>query len=144
MGEPPRPLLPVARLLVVALGLLGFVAGPTGSGTQGGLSSTGTISAVRTWVVQHTPSRSRAPGKPRPGGEARSPAAVTTEITAATRQVVVDAPDTQPALALPAAGPVVRPPSLSVIRPSAAAPTAPGVAPEGVPRGRAPPASTGI
>lgn len=149
MGDLHRPLLPVARLLVVTLGLLGFVAGATGSGTQGGASSagassTGTISAVRTWVVEHASARGRTSGKPRAGGEMRSPSTAITKITAVTRQIVVDAPDVQPALALPAAGAVVRPPSLRVIRPRASAPTEHGAAPGGAPRGRAPPASTRI
>ncbi|TDC92710.1 hypothetical protein [Actinomadura sp. 7K507] len=135
MRDVHRPLLPVARLLVVALGLLGFVAGPTGSGTQGGTSSTGTISAVRAWVVQHTPTRNRAAAKPRPGGHAQA-------VTSAPKRqaIAAAAPDELPAPAVPAPpGSGMGPPPSHALRAPAAAFTSPGLAPAAEPRGRAPP-----
>lgn len=140
MRELHRPSLPIARLLIVALGVLGFMAGPAGSGTQGGTSATGAITGVRTWVAEHTSTRSRASTKPRPGGHAQA------ATTVAARQVIAAAaPDTHPAPAtLPAPGIDVRPPSARVVRLPAAALTTPGVVRKGVPRGRAPPAPTRI
>ncbi|MEU8796821.1 hypothetical protein [Spirillospora sp. NPDC048819] len=139
MRELHRPSLPLARLLVVALGFLGFMAGPAGSGTQGGTSATGTITGVRTWVAEHTSTRSRTSAKPRPGGQAL------TVTTVAARQVVAAAaPDAHPAPAtLPAPGIDVRPPAARVVRLPATARTTPGVM-KGVPRGRAPPAPTRV
>ncbi|TDB96513.1 hypothetical protein [Actinomadura sp. 7K534] len=148
MRELPRPILPLARLLVLTLGLLGLVAAPTGfgtgSGAQTGNSATGTISAVRTWVAQHTPTRGRASAKPHPGGHAQTAATGGTVATAPTRQVAApDAPEAKPApAALPLPGTDVRPPSVRAIRPPPAAGAAPDLAAGGAPRGRAPPAST--
>ncbi|MFG2086764.1 hypothetical protein [Spirillospora sp. NPDC048824] len=140
MRELHRPSLPVARLLVVALGFLGFMAGPAGSGTQGGAAATGAVTGVRTWVAEHTSTRSRTSAKPRPGVQAQ------TVTTVAARQAIASAvPDTHPAPAtFPAPGIDVRPPSARVVRLPAAALTTPGVVLKGVPRGRAPPAPTRI
>lgn len=143
MRDLHRPTLPVARLLVVVLGVFGFVAGPTGSGTQAGASSTGTISAVRAWVVQHTSPRGRTSAKTRPGGRAESTTTTTTATTAAARQAVAAAElDAPPApAALPVSGAEVGPPSPRAVRPPAGALTAPEFAASGAPRGRAPPPS---
>lgn len=144
MRELYRPALPVARLLVVALGLLGFVVGPAGSGTQGGTSSNGAIAGARTWTVQHTPARSRASTKQRPGGRVQAQH-VQAAIVAAARQAITAAtPDVQAAqVALPVPGIEVRPPSGRAVRPAATL-ASPDIAPRGVPRGRAPPSSTRI
>ncbi|MEV4672341.1 hypothetical protein AB0K34_11885, partial [Actinomadura sp. NPDC049382] len=56
---------PAARLLVVVLGLLGFVVGPVGAGTHGGTSATGTVSGLRPAPVAKAPTRGRTSTKPR-------------------------------------------------------------------------------
>ncbi|WP_141577315.1 hypothetical protein [Actinomadura sp. WMMA1423] len=135
---------PVARLLVVVLGLLGFVAGPAGAsvpvgaGMPGRAPSTGTVSGVRSGVVHQAPARTRTAGKPRTAGRTQ------TVIAAALHAAGAAAPSAQPEHAvLPASAAGARPPSGRPARP-AAAPVSPDVAPRGTPRGRAPPASTGI
>ncbi|XRQ03437.1 hypothetical protein ACN3XK_43465 [Actinomadura welshii] len=146
MGDTHRPVLPLARFLVVALGLLGFMAAPTtGSGAQSGASATGTtISAVRTWVVQHASTRSRASAKPRPGGHAQAAPLAGTAATAVTRHVAApEAPDAGPVPAVLPPGTGIRPPPARAAR-APAAPAASGLAVAGVPRGRAPPASTRV
>ncbi|TDC46072.1 hypothetical protein E1281_28760 [Actinomadura sp. KC345] len=140
MREPHRPSPPVARLLVVALGLLGFVAGPAGSGTPGGTSSTGTISAVRAWVGQHTSPRNRAAAKPRTGGHAKAAVGVPKR-----HAVTAASPDELPAPAVAAPpGSGMRPPPMRALRVPPAASTSRGLAPAAVPRGRAPPAPARI
>ncbi|SFN14912.1 hypothetical protein K8Z49_44045 [Actinomadura madurae] len=130
---------PAARLLVLALGLFGFVVAPAAPGVQGGTSPHGTIAGVRTGPAQTAPARPRAATKP------RTPGRVQAVITAvALHAAGAAAPHAQPAHAtLPASGIEVRPPSRRAA-PPAAAPAAPDLAPRGVPRGRAPPAATRI
>lgn len=145
MGDAHHPAFrrPVARLLVVVLGLLGFVAGPAGAGmpagggTHGRAPSTGTVSGVRTGAVLQGPARSRIAGKTRAAG--RTQAAAT-----ALRAAGAAAPYVQHEHATPpASGDETRPPSGRLVR-AGSAHVAPDVAPRGAPRGRAPPASTGI
>ncbi|MGI5415872.1 hypothetical protein [Actinomadura luteofluorescens] len=146
MGDarPPAFRRPVARLLVVVLGLLGFVAGPVGAGlpaggVQGRASSTGTISGVRIGAVHQGPARTRTATKTRTAGRTQSAIAAT-----ALHAAGAAAPYAHPEHATPpASGDEVRPPSGRLAR-AAAAHVAPDIAPRGAPRGRAPPASTGI
>ncbi|WP_433478101.1 hypothetical protein ACQPZP_14335 [Spirillospora sp. CA-142024] len=139
MRDSRRPVPSVARLLIVALGLLGFVTGPAGAGAHGGTPSTGTISGARTAPVQGAPARTRISTKP------RGPGRVQAVITAvALHAAGAAAPNAQTAhAALPASGIEVRPPAWRVTRPGSAHASA-GVVPRGRPRGRAPPASTRI
>ncbi|MFI0482062.1 hypothetical protein [Actinomadura sp. 9N215] len=160
-----RPARPVARLLVVALGLLGIVVGPAGAGTHGGTSPTGTITGARTGAaVHHAPGRTRGSVKQRPAP--RTQAAHGGPLTRAF--VVAGAvPDAHPAPAaepsraglphfvahpsfvhssvavLPASGIDLRPPSWRVVR-AVPGRVAADVATRGVPRGRAPPTSPRI
>jgi hypothetical protein len=146
MGDAHRPASrrPVARLLVVVLGLLGFVAGPVGAGmpaggTLGRASSTGTISGVRIGAVPQGPARTRITTKTRTAGRTQTAIAAT-----ALHAAGAAAPYSQPEHATPpASGAEVRPPSGRLVR-AASAHIAPEIAPRGAPRGRAPPASTGI
>lgn len=146
MGDARHPAFrrPVARLLVVVLGLLGFVAGPVGAGmpaggVQGRASSTGTISGVRIGAVHQGPARTRTATKTRTAGRTQSAIAAT-----ALHAAGAAAPYAHPEYATPpASGDEVRPPSGRLAR-AAAAHAAPEIAPRGAPRGRAPPASTGI
>ncbi|MGW2310768.1 hypothetical protein [Actinomadura luteofluorescens] len=146
MGDARHPASrrPVARLLVVVLGLLGFVAGPVGAGmpaggVQGRASSTGTISGVRIGAMHQGPARTRTATKTRTAGRTQSAIAAT-----ALHAAGAAAPYAHPDHATPpASGDEVRPPSGRLAR-AAAAHTAPDIAPRGAPRGRAPPASTGI
>ncbi|MEO3828723.1 hypothetical protein [Actinomadura sp. B10D3] len=129
---------PAARLLVLALGLFGFVVAPAAPGVQGGTSPNGTITGVRTGPAQTAPARPRTASKPRQAGRAQA------VITAVALHAAGAAPHAQPAHAtLPGSGAEVRPPSRRAA-PPAAAPAAPDLAPRGVPRGRAPPAATRI
>ncbi|MFD0541655.1 hypothetical protein ACFQY7_55495 [Actinomadura luteofluorescens] len=84
MGDARHPAFrrPAARLLVVVLGLLGFVAGPVGAGmpaggVQGRASSTGTISGVRIGAVHQGPARTRTATKTRTAGRTQSAIAAT-------------------------------------------------------------------
>jgi hypothetical protein len=130
---------PAARLLVLALGLFGFVVAPAVPGVQGGTSPNGTISGVRTGPAQSAPARPRTATKPRPAGRAQ---AVITAV--AVHAAGAAEPHIHPAHAtLPASGAEVRPPSRRAA-PPAAAPASPDIAPRDVPRGRAPPATTRI
>ncbi|MES9541118.1 MULTISPECIES: hypothetical protein [unclassified Actinomadura] len=147
MGDERHPAFrrPVARLLVVVLGLLGFVAGPVGAGVPAGAGapgrapSTGTVSGVRAGVVQQAPSRTRLSGKQRAAGRTQTAIAA-----AALHAAGAAAPSAQPEHAtLPASGAATEPRSGRLVR-AAAAHVPPDVAPRGAPRGRAPPASTGI
>ncbi|NEA27731.1 hypothetical protein, partial [Actinomadura bangladeshensis] len=54
-----------ARLLLVMLGLLGFVVGPVGAGAHAGTSATGAISGVRTVPAAKAPTRTRSAAKTR-------------------------------------------------------------------------------
>ncbi|MFI0368251.1 hypothetical protein ACH35V_10240 [Actinomadura sp. 1N219] len=133
-----RPARPVARLLVVALGLLGIVVGPAGAGAHGGTSPTGTITGVRSGTVQHAPARPRSSA----GKHRQSPhtQAVHAHLAHAGQSPLV----VHPAFAVPpASGVEVQPPSGRAVR-AFAVHTAPDVAPSGVPRGRAPPTSPRI
>ncbi|TMR02652.1 hypothetical protein ETD83_11985 [Actinomadura soli] len=153
-----RPARPVARLLVVALGLLGIVVGPAGAGAHGGTSPTGTITGVRTGAVQHATARTRsstgkhhsspqtqgshtqgshAQGSHAQGSHAQ---AVHAHLAQAGQPPFV----AHPALAvLPASGVEVLPPSGRLVR-AFALHASPDVEPKGVPRGRAPPTSPRI
>ncbi|RFS85579.1 hypothetical protein D0T12_11205 [Actinomadura spongiicola] len=130
MREPHWPARPVARLLVVALGLLGIVVGPAGTGTHGGTSPTGTIAGVRNGAAQQAPARARSSTKHRPSPH---------------EQAVVASPDVRsapaaqpPLVVLPTAAVEVRPPSRRAVR-AVSAHVPPDIVPRGVPRGRAPP-----
>ncbi|MEV0661986.1 hypothetical protein ACIBI3_13270 [Actinomadura luteofluorescens] len=147
MGDARHPAFrrPVARLLVVVLGLLGFVAGPVGAGmpagggAQGRAPSTGTISGVRIGAVSQGPARTRIATKSRTAGRTQTAIAAT-----ALHAAGAAAPYAHPEHATPpASGDEVRPPSGRLAR-AAAAHVAPDIAPRAAPRGRAPPASTGI
>ncbi|MGH3244071.1 MAG: hypothetical protein ACRDNL_27080 [Spirillospora sp.] len=148
-----RPARPVARLLVVALGLLGFVAGPAGAGTyagtHGGTSSpTGSISGVRSGAAQNAPARTRSSTKHRPGTrpQAQHVQAASAALLSYTAQPASTGQPhaAQPSVASPpASGAEPRVPSWRVLR------AVPGravtdLAPRGVPRGRAPPTSPRI
>ncbi|MEU9845829.1 hypothetical protein AB0C69_42295 [Actinomadura sp. NPDC048032] len=145
MGEAHHPAFrrPVARLLVVVLGLLGFVAGPVGAGLpaggmQGRAPATGTVSGVRIGAALQGPARTRVTPKSRTAGRAQ------TAIAATALRAAAAAPYVQPEHATPpASGDEPRPPSGRLVRAGSAHVT-PDVAPRGAPRGRAPPASTGI
>ncbi|WUH96665.1 hypothetical protein OHR68_24205 [Spirillospora sp. NBC_00431] len=162
MRDMYRPARPVARLLVVALGLLGIVVGPAGSGTHGGTSPTGTISGVRTGAAQNTPARTRSATKQRlgarpqaqPAAQAAAQAAPVAFLAHASyasyASYVAQPPSSgqqyvaQPSFAvLPASSIESRPPSWRAVR-AVPGHDAPDVAPAGVPRGRAPPSSPRI
>ncbi|RKS74821.1 hypothetical protein BZB76_3343 [Actinomadura pelletieri DSM 43383] len=130
MREAHWPARPVARLLVVALGLLGIVVGPAGTGAHGGTSPTGTISGVRNGAAQQAPARTRSSTKHRPSPH---------EHAVVASPDVRSAPAVQPSLVvLPATVGEVRPPSRRAVR-AVPARVPPDIAPRGVPRGRAPP-----
>ncbi|NDU72947.1 hypothetical protein GWI34_09920 [Actinomadura sp. DSM 109109] len=150
MGEARHPAFrrPAARLLVVVLGLLGFVAGPVGpvgagpaagAGPHGRSPSTGTLSGARPGPVAQGHARTRAAARTRPAGRAQTVIAAPVLHTAGAA-----APHAQPPHATPpASGAEVRPPSGRLAR-TTAAHAAPDLAPRSAPRGRAPPSSTGI
>ncbi|GAA4229560.1 hypothetical protein GCM10022254_22270 [Actinomadura meridiana] len=154
MRELCRPARPVARLLLVALGLLGFVVGPGGVGTPGGTSLTG---AITSGTTQQAPARTRDPAQDRKRpARTRSTHATRAQAAhaqAAQAQVLVAVAKAQPAhpsnaahapsAVLAASGAGLRPPSARVVRAAAVLP-APDVPPTGVPRGRAPPSSPRI
>ncbi|MES9609762.1 hypothetical protein ABWI04_41995, partial [Actinomadura sp. NPDC000929] len=84
MGEAHHPAFrrPVARLLVVVLGLLGFVAGPVGAGLpaggmQGRAPATGTVSGVRIGAALQGPARTRVTPKSRTAGRVQTAIAAT-------------------------------------------------------------------
>ncbi|MFG1857727.1 hypothetical protein ACGFJT_38250 [Actinomadura geliboluensis] len=136
---------PAARLLVVVLGLLGFVVGPVGAGTHGGTSATGTVSGLRPAPVAKAPTRGRTSTKPRTVRHAQvGPRAQAVVAAAAQHAAGAAAPGAQPVhAALPAAGADVPPPAGRPYRP-AAAPVSPDLAPPAAPRGRAPPSTARI
>ncbi|MFA1547311.1 hypothetical protein [Actinomadura chokoriensis] len=142
MRDSRRPPLPgarlsAARLLVVLLGMLGFVAGPVGTAAHGGTPPTGTISGVRTVPAQKAPARTRASTKPRTTRHAQ--AAVAWHAAGAAT------PSAQPAsAALPVSGAAVPPPPAGRPGLTATGPASPDLAPRAVPRGRAPPSTTRI
>ncbi|GAA1882822.1 hypothetical protein [Actinomadura bangladeshensis] len=145
---------PAARLLLVMLGLLGFVVGPVGAGAHAGTSATGAISGVRTVPAAKAPTRIRSAAKtrsaPRTGtspharGVPRAQAAPRTPavIDAVARHAAgTAAPTMHPVHAvLPASGTDAPPPAGRLRRP-AAAPPSPDLAPPAAPRGRAPPST---
>ncbi|NVI91652.1 hypothetical protein [Actinomadura sp. BRA 177] len=75
-----------ARLLVVVLGLLGFVVGPVGAGAHAGASATGVVSGVRTVPAQQAPTRPRTSAKSRTAGNARAVIAAVARHAAARRR----------------------------------------------------------
>ncbi|MFC4051140.1 hypothetical protein ACFOY4_15720 [Actinomadura syzygii] len=147
MREPRRPASALARLLILALGLVGVVAGPAGAATHGATASTGLVSAVRTGTAQQAPARPRSSSKHRPSHRTSAHAARLVQVTqpvpparfvhAAQAGHLVFAGHPVHA-ALPAAGVDLRPPSGRVSR-ADAVPRSPDVRPAGAPRGRAPP-----
>ncbi|NKZ08673.1 hypothetical protein HGB48_33780, partial [Actinomadura latina] len=107
MRDLRHPVLPAARLLVVVLGLLGFVVGPVGAGATAGTSAAGVLSGVRTAPAQKAPARPRTSAK---SGTARHTEAV---IAAVARHAAgAAAPSAQQPVhaALPASGTDVPPP----------------------------------
>ncbi|TYK48134.1 hypothetical protein [Actinomadura decatromicini] len=147
MREPRRPASALARLLILALGLVGVVAGPAGAATHGGNASTGLVSAVRAGTAQQAPARTRTSTKHRPSHRASAhagrlvhgtqPVPAARLVQAAQAGQLVFAAHSVHA-ALPAVGVDVRPPSGRVSR-ADAVPSSPDVRPAGAPRGRAPP-----
>ncbi|MFD0899810.1 hypothetical protein [Actinomadura sediminis] len=133
----------LARMLVVALGLLGLVGGQGPHTAASGASATpASVSGAgpRTGAVQGVPSR----GRPAPAGLADRGNARHAETAAAALARQTDgtaAPLWQSAPPPPDTD--VRPPHAPAVRP-AAAPGRPAVAPRAGPRGRAPPASARI
>ncbi|MEV5825381.1 hypothetical protein AB0L25_07390 [Spirillospora sp. NPDC052242] len=133
----------LARMLVVALGLLGLVGGQGphtaasgGSGAAASVSGAG----LRTGAVQGVPSR----GRPAPAGLADRGNARHAEAAAAALARQTDALAAPLWQAAPPPPDVdVRPPHAPAVRP-AAAPDRPAAAPHPAPRGRAPPASARI
>ncbi|MEV4008298.1 hypothetical protein, partial [Actinomadura sp. NPDC049753] len=113
MGEAHHPAFrrPVARLLVVVLGLLGFVAGPVGAGLpaggmQGRAPATGTVSGIRIGAAPQGPARTRITTKTRTAGRTQTAIAAT-----ALRAAGTAAPYAQPEHATPpASGGETRPP----------------------------------
>ena len=142
MRDPDRPSMPagrLARLLVAALGLIGFMVTPaTAATTVPAVASASVGIGVRAGVVQNAPARGRA-SHSRPDVRADT-AAVT---LAASARHIAGAPAQVPPAALPASGVPVAPPSGPIVW-SDAVVTPLTAVPRGVPRGRAPPLSTRI
>ncbi|WP_329520009.1 hypothetical protein [Spirillospora sp. NBC_01491] len=136
MRDPRRSPLPrdergrLARLLVIALGLLGFVAVPAGASVPAGPGQGAAQAAVQT-AGPNAPGRSRT--APRSSPATRTEAAV-----AAVVRQVSGASAPAPAVAAPPAGVDVRPPSGRAVRRAMAAEPFVAALP-GAPRGRAPP-----
>ncbi|MEU5995781.1 hypothetical protein ABZ806_42965 [Spirillospora sp. NPDC047418] len=145
---------PAARLLLVLLGLLGFVVGPVGAAAHAGTSATGAVTGVRTVPVAKAPTRVRSAAKtrtaPRTGTSPHARAVPRAQMSPRTPAVIdavarhaagTAAPTMHPVHAvLPASGTDAPPPAWRV-RPPAAAPASPDLAPPAVPRGRAPPST---
>ncbi|MFI0354733.1 hypothetical protein [Actinomadura sp. 9N407] len=128
----------LARLLIIALGLVGFVAAPAAGAPAAGA---GAFSGVRAGAPQAGPN---APGARPDGSSTRQrthPADRATVAAAAARQQAL-AQATAPALAVPPPGTAVRPPSRPAARLLPASHEPPAVPAAGGPRGRAPPPST--
>ncbi|MFB4308072.1 hypothetical protein [Actinomadura sp. GTD37] len=135
--------LPAARVLLLLLGMLGFVAGPVGAGAHGGASATGAISGVRPAQVAKAPVRSRSSTKPRTARHVQQ-VRERAVVAVARHAAGAAAPSAQPPhAALPASGADVPPPG-GRLAPPAAAPLSPDLAPRAVPRGRAPPSPARI
>ncbi|MDL4818026.1 hypothetical protein [Actinomadura opuntiae] len=128
MREPRRSPAAVRWLLALALGLLGLAGAPA-AGTLAGPSGGVADVAVRTGSVQYAP------------GRASSPRSAHAAAVVARHHAGAPAPATPGAFA--AAGPDVRPALVPLVRPLPGF-DAPVVTATGVPRGRAPPASTRI
>ncbi|MEW2352810.1 hypothetical protein [Spirillospora sp. NPDC029432] len=157
MRDVRRPVLPgspppgrdergrLARLLIIALGLVGFVAAPAagataaGAGAQTGVRAAGVPQAGQN--VQGTRPAAQASGRQRTHQTAPPERAIVA--AGASRQpAVAQAP--LPVLAVPPPGVTVLPPYDLAERPLPASHEAPAVPGGGAPRGRAPPPSTGI
>jgi hypothetical protein len=126
----------VARLLALALGLFGFVVAPAATGVPGGAPPAGATTGVRTGTVHSAPARVRASTRPRTAG--RTQAVITAVVLHAAGAA---APGAQSAHATLPASVTEAAPSSWRLDPPAAAPPCPDVAPRGVPRERAPPAT---
>ncbi|WP_067461812.1 hypothetical protein [Actinomadura macra] len=138
LRAPDRPTVPagrLARLLVVAFGLVGFMVTPAATTASAATASAGI--GVRAGTAQNAPVRGRV-SSPRPDPRLETAAGV----VAAARQIT-GTPAQVPQAALPESGSPIRPPAGRIVRP-VMAPAPPVVAPRAVPRGRAPPLSTRI
>ncbi|MBT2209485.1 MULTISPECIES: hypothetical protein [Actinomadura] len=135
---PPAPVGRLARLVVIALGLVGFVAAPAGAPASA--TSVTSVTSV-TSAAAKAPARGRTADRHR-DGHAETTNAAEAAATAAARHTTAAPPHVSHA-ALPASELQVGPPPAWLDRP-ARAPSRPSAAFGDAPRGRSPPASTGI
>ncbi|MFB4315448.1 hypothetical protein [Actinomadura sp. 21ATH] len=156
MRDVPRPVLPespparddrgrLARLLIIALGLVGFVAAPAAGATAAGA---GAQTGVRAAGVPQAGQNAQGTRQAASSGTSRQ----RTQPTTPPERAIVAATSRQSAVAqAPMPVPAVPPPGITVLaphdlaeRPLPASHEAPAVPGGGAPRGRAPPPSTGI
>ncbi|WP_242890372.1 hypothetical protein [Actinomadura litoris] len=136
---PPAPVGRLARLVVIALGLVGFVAAPAGAPASA--TSVSSVTSVTSGAAAKAPARGRIADRHR-DGRAKADKAAEAAATAAARHTTAAPPHVSQA-ALPASELQVGPPPAWLDRP-ARAPSRPSAAFGDAPRGRSPPASTGI